>query len=84
MEIKKIKSFLDPGMKVLPSRVKIKGLGVRFHDLHKIQTPIVETCGFSMKQFDDRIQVNLFSLSYASQSFSFVYGVSYFRKSRSM
>jgi hypothetical protein len=42
---------------LLPFRLTIYAIAVQFEHLHKIRSPVEETCGFSLKEFDRVILV---------------------------
>lgn len=44
---------------LLPFRISIYAIAVQFEHLHKIRSPVEETCGFSLKEFDRVILVML-------------------------
>lgn len=44
---------------LLPFRISIYAIAVQFEHLHKIRSPVEETCGFSLKEFDRVILVIL-------------------------
>jgi len=39
-------------LNILPFRVRFYAIAVQFDHLHKIRCPVVETCGFTLKEFD--------------------------------
>ncbi len=50
---KNILSAPDHGrLNILPFRVRFYAVAVQFDHLHKIRSPVVETCGFTLSEFD--------------------------------
>lgn len=44
---------IDMGrLNLLPYRVRFYAIAVQLENLHKIRSPVIETCGFSLKEFD--------------------------------
>ena len=56
--LKGVGSLLSTDLQIFPQKAVIKGVAVHFKDLYKIRSPLGSCEGFSMKNFDDLIEVN--------------------------
>ena len=45
-------------VKILPFKIKFKAIALQFEHLHKIRSPVGQTCGFNIKEFDKVILVS--------------------------
>lgn len=57
-EALKKQKILNEIVNISPIKIKTYAIVVQFQDLHKIRSPVVETCGFSLKEFDKVILVS--------------------------
>lgn len=57
--LKDVGQFLRDDVKVFPGRAVVKAVAVDFENLYKIRAALGECQGFSMKTFDDLIEVNV-------------------------